>query len=186
MDSTTLLNQLRSQMEKAVKHTLEEFSRIHTGKASPTMIEHVLVEAYGSKVPLKEVATISTPEPRVLSVQPWDKSLLAATESALRQAHLNFNPITSNTTILCPLAELSGERREDLAKICAKLAEQGRVGVRNARQNANQSLKQLEKDKVFSQDESKLVEKSIQAMTNEFIEKIEQQLKYKEKELLQC
>ena len=170
-------------MKKAVDFTLHEFSTIHTGKASPAMVEGVMVEAYGSLMRLKECAAISTPDPRMIQVQPWDKGLIRAVEKAIQQANLGINPIVDGGLIRLPLPDLSKERRLEFVKMTHKFAEEGRVNIRHARRDAMEAVKKAQKDGKVSEDESKRLEKDIQALTDKTIKDIDTHLAHKEKEL---
>ena len=173
----------QNRMKKAVDFTLHEFSTIHTGKASPAMVESVMVEAYGSMMRLKECAAISTPDARLIQVQPWDKGLLRAVEKALQQANLGINPIVDGGLIRMPLPDLSRERRLEFVKIAHKLAEDGRVNIRHARRDAMEAVKKGKKDGKISEDDEKRLEKDIQAATDKAIKDIDGHLASKEKEL---
>ncbi|MGE9294490.1 MAG: ribosome recycling factor [Puniceicoccales bacterium] len=184
MTPEAILKNTQSEMQKALDHTLHEFSTIHTGKASPAMVENVTVEVYGSNMRLMEVAAITTPDSRTISIQPWDKGALKPTEKAIQTAGLGLNPIIRGNTIICPLPELSGERRKEMVKMASSLCENGRVGIRAARQEAMTALKQASKDKEISEDEQKRGEKEVQTLTDDFVKKIDQAFKDKEAELL--
>lgn len=181
--SHPILNDVQVRMKKAVDFTLHEFSTIHTGKASPAMVEGVMVEAYGSTMRLKECAAISTPDARMIQVQPWDKGLVRPVEKALQQANLGINPIVDGGLIRLPFPDLSRERRLEFVKIANKLAEEGRVNVRHARRDAMEQTKKALKDGKITEDEEKRLEKEIQAATDKFIKDIDTHLASKEKEL---
>lgn len=181
--SHPILNDVQARMKKAVDFTLHEFSTIHTGKASPAMVEGVMVEAYGSTMRLKECAAISTPDPRMIQVQPWDKGLIRPVEKALQQANLGINPIVDGGLIRLPFPDLSRERRLEFVKIANKLAEEGRVNVRHARRDAMEQTKKVLKDGKIAEDEEKRLEKEIQTATDKFIKDIDTHLASKEKEL---
>jgi ribosome recycling factor len=183
MTPEAIIKRTRSEMQKALDHTLHEFSTIHTGKASPSMVENVMVEAYGSSMRLMEVAAITTPDARTISIQPWDKGVTKAVEKAIQTAGLGLNPIIRGTVIVCPLPDLSGERRKELVKMASQLAEAGRVGIRAARQDGMSAMKQGLKDKLFSEDDAKRGEKEVQTATDEFVKKIDNAFKDKETEL---
>jgi len=178
--SHPILTDAQTRMKKSVDHTLHEFSTIHTGKASPAMVESVMVEAYGSAVPLKGCAAITTPDPRMIQIQPWDKGLLRAIEKALQLANIGVNPIVDGQLIRLPFPELSKERRQEFVKTAHRLAEEGRVHVRNVRRDA---LEQVKKAKL-PEDEGKRLEKDVQAATDRSIKEIETHLAHKEKELM--
>jgi ribosome recycling factor len=179
--SNPILTDMQAKMTKAVDHTLHEFSTIHTGKATPTMVESVMVEAYGSSMRLKECAAISTPDPRMIQIQPWDISLAKAIEKGIQQANLGFNPIVDGKLIRIPLPEMSRERRQEFVKVAHKLAEEGRVHVRNVRRDAMDSLKKADS---LSEDDRKRHEKDVQTATDSAIKDINQHLAHKEQELL--
>ena len=178
--SHPILNDASTRMKKSVDHTLHEFSTLHTGKASPAMVETVMVEAYGGMQPLKACAAITTPDPRMIQVQPWDKGLTRAIEKALQQANIGVNPIVDGNLIRLPFPDLSKERRLEFVKTAHRLAEEGRVHVRNVRRDV---LEQVKKAKL-PEDESKRLEKEIQAVTDKSIKDIETHLAHKEKELI--
>ena len=174
-----LLADAQAKMRRALDHTLHEFSTIHTGKANPTMVETVSVEAYGSTMRLKECAVVSTPDARMILIQPWDKSLVQAIVKGIQMANLGFNPTVDGGYVRIPLPEMSRERRQEFVKVANRLAEEGRVHVRNARRDAIESVKKAK----LPEDEAKRVEKDIQPATDKTIAEINQHLASKEKEL---
>ncbi len=178
--SHPILNDAIVRMKKTVDHTLHEFSTIHTGKASPAMVEGIMVEAYGGMQQLKACAAITTPDPRMIQVQPWDKGLIRAIEKALQQANIGVNPVVDGTVIRLPFPDLSKERRQEFVKTAHRLAEEGRVHVRNVRRDV---LEQVKKAKL-PEDENKRLEKEVQTLTDKSIKDIETHLAHKEKELL--
>ena len=182
--SHPILNDAQAKMKKAVDHTLHEFSSIHTGKATPAMIEGVMVDAYGSMTPLKQCAAISTPDARLLQIQPWDATLTKAILKGIQEANLGFNPIPDGKVIRIPLPEMSRERRQEFVKTAHRLAEEGRVHVRNVRRDAMDSAKKLKKDGKLAEDEEKRLEKDVQAATDKSIADINSHLAAKEKDLL--
>ena len=175
-----ILNDASAKMKKAVDYTLHEFSAIHTGKATPAMVEGVIVEAYGSNMRLKECAAISTPDARMIQIQPWDAGLAKAIAKGIQEANLGFNPIVDGKLIRVPLPEMSRERRLEFVKTAHKLAEDGRVHVRNVRRDAFEALKKAK----LPEDETKRLEKDIQTMTDKAIKDIADHLAHKEKDLL--
>jgi len=179
-----IVEDMLGRMTAALNHTLHEFSSIHTGKASPAMVEGVMVDAYGSSMRLKEVAAITTPDSRMIAVQPWDKALIKPVEKAIQMANLGINPAVDGAIIRLPLPDLSRERRQDLVKVIHRLAEEGRVSVRNARRDALDTVKKQEKDGQLSQDDAKRLEKEVQQQTDKFIKDIGDHVAQKEKELL--
>lgn len=178
--SHPILTDMQAKMKKAVDYTLHEFSAIHTGKATPSLVEGVMVEAYGSMMPLKSCAAISTPDARMIQIQPWDVSLAKAIGKAIQEANLGFNPIVDGKVIRVPLPEMSRERRLEFVKTCHKLAEDGRVHVRNIRRDSLEALKKAK----LPEDEAKRLEKDVQAATDKFIKDIGDHLAHKEKDLL--
>jgi ribosome recycling factor len=173
-----------AKMQKNLDHTLHEFSGIHTGKANPSMVESIMVEAYGSPMRLKECAAIHTPDPRMILVQPWDKSLLRAIEKAIQMANIGINPVVDGPAVRLPLPEMSKERRLDLTKVAHRLAEEGRVAIRNTRRDGVEAVKKALKDGKISEDDAKKLEKDIQTSTDRLIKEIGDHLTKKEQELL--
>jgi ribosome recycling factor len=184
MDPKKILADARTAMTKAVEHTLHEFSALHTGKATPTMVESIAVMAYGSQMRLKEVAAITTPDARTIQIQPWDKGLLRDIEKALQVAKLGFNPLVQGDIIRCPLPELSRERRQELAKVCHTHAEEGRVRIRTIRREANEALKKAKTAGTITEDDLKRSEKDVQVEHDKFIAEVNKHLANKEAELM--
>ncbi|MGA2051894.1 MAG: ribosome recycling factor [Opitutales bacterium] len=184
MDLKKILADARAAMTKAVEFTLHEFASLHTGKASPMMVENLHVEAYGSAMRIKEVAAITTPDPRTIQIQPWDKSMLKEIEKAIQVAKLGINPQINGDIVRCPIPELSRERRQDLAKVAHTQAEEGRIRVRTARRDANETLKKAKTSGAISEDDFKRAEKEIQQEHDKQIASINQHLAAKEAELL--
>jgi ribosome recycling factor len=178
--SHPILSDAQAKMKKSVEYTLHEFSSIHTGKATPAMIESVMVEAYGSMTPLKQCAAISTPDARLIQIQPWDASLVKAIIKGIQEANLGFNPVPDGKIIRIPLPEMSRERRQEFVKTANRLAEEGRVHVRNVRRDALETAKKAK----LPEDEAKRLEKEIQAATDAAIKSIGDHLAHKEKDLL--
>ncbi|HSH09594.1 MAG TPA: ribosome recycling factor [Oceanipulchritudo sp.] len=186
MDFETILLEAQEMMDGALKHTLHEFSNIHTGKATPAMIENisVYVEAYGTSMAIRELGAITTPDHHTLQVTPWDKTASSAIEKAIRGANLGLNPISRGATIIIPIPELSGDRRKELVKMAASHAEDGRISVRQARHHAMDQLKKLKTDGHVSEDDVKRHEKQVQEDTDNHIKHINEALAAKEKDLL--
>jgi ribosome recycling factor len=177
-----LTKHARDLMHKAVESTKREFSSIRSGKASTSLLDIVRVEAYGGHVPLNQVAMVAAPEPRLLTVQPFDKSLAQAIEKAIRDSDLGLNPATQGNLIRVPLPALSEERRKDLVKVVHKLGEEGRIAVRHARTDTLSKVKKLEK---ISEDDKRHAEKEVQKLTDEHITLIESLIHEKEAEILE-
>ncbi len=175
---------LRRRMDGALDVLKNEFSGLRTGRASSSMLEPVQVEAYGSKMPLNQVATVNVPEPRLLTVQIWDAGMVKAVEKAIREAGLGLNPQLEGSLIRVPVPELNEERRTELTKVAGKYAEQGRISVRNVRRDGMDTLKKMEKDNNISEDEHKRMADEVQKLTDELIGKIDGQLSDKEKDIM--
>ncbi|KIC56246.1 MULTISPECIES: ribosome recycling factor [Brevundimonas] len=179
------LKTYRDRMDRSVAALKEEFSGLRTGRANAGLLEPVRVEAYGSASPLTAVAAISVPEPRMLSVNVWDKGMVVAVEKAIRNANLGLNPIVDGQTLRIPVPPLTEERRKDLVKLAGKYAEQQKISVRNVRRDANDDLKKAEKAGEISQDEQKKMETEVQKDTDAAIKRIDETLKTKEQEIMQ-
>ncbi len=180
-----VLKDLRRRMDGALDVLKKEFSGLRTGRASPNLLDPVTVEAYGSSMPLSQCGTVSVPEPRMLSVQVWDRALVKPVEKAIRDAGLGLNPQTEGQTVRVPIPDLNEERRKELVKVAAKYSEQARVSVRNVRRDGIDSLKRMEKSGDINQDEQRRVEKEIQALTDDYIKKIDEAFAQKDKEITQ-
>ena len=179
------LKSYRDRMDKAVGALKEEFNGLRTGRANAGLLDPVQVEAYGSTSPLNAVAAISVPEPRMISVNVWDKGMVVSVEKAIRAAGLGLNPVVEGTNLRIPIPPLTEERRKDLAKIAGKYAEQQKIAVRNVRRDANDDLKKAEKASEISQDEQKKMEAEVQKDTDAAIKRIDEALKAKEVEIMQ-
>ena len=177
-----LMKHAREAMHKAIESTKRELSTIRSGKASTALLDLVRVEAYGSPVPLNQVGLVSAPEPRLLTVQPFDKSLAPAIEKAIRDSDLGLNPATQGNLVRVPLPPLSQERRKELVKVVHKLAEEGRIAIRHARTETISRLKKLEHT---SEDDEKRAEKDVQKAHDEHIKQIDQLLAAKEAEIME-
>lgn len=179
------MDDLQRRMEGALNTLKSDFGGLRTGRASTTLLEPIMVEAYGQQMPMSQVGTISAPEPRLLSVQVWDKGQVSFVEKAIREAGLGLNPIADGQMVRVPLPELNEERREELVKIAGKYAEQCRVAVRNVRRDGMDQLKKGEKDGEISQDEQKSLSDDVQKLTDDYVEKIDLALSQKEAEIRQ-
>lgn len=177
------LKESQARMEKALDAIRREFAIVRTGKASPALLEHVRVDAYETKMPLEQLSTISAPEPRLLVVQPWDKSLMGAIEKAIRSADLGLNPSNDGNVIHVPIPPLNEERRQELVKLLHKMAEEGRVSLRNARRAAKDEVKAQMKSGDLSEDEGYRVLDQLQKLTDEYSEKVSTLLNAKEQEV---
>jgi ribosome recycling factor len=178
------LNELKRRMQGAVATLKQELGGLRTGRASPSLLDHVQAEAYGTHMPLNQLATISVPEPRLLAVQVWDKSMVHAVEKAINAANLGLNPATEGQLIRLRLPELNEERRRELAKIAHKYAEAARVAVRHVRRDGLDLLKKMEKDHKISEDDHTRMADEVQKATDATIGDVDQALAAKEKEIM--
>jgi ribosome recycling factor len=185
MNPDEVIELLEEELKKAVEHTTKEFGTLHTGKASPSMVDSLQAEVYGSPMRIRDIAAITTPDARMIVIQPWDKTAVKPIEQAIIVANLGFNPIIDGEKIRVPIPELSRERREDLIKVSNKMAEDGRIGIRAARHSAMDTLKSSAKAGEISEDDQKRGEKEVQKLVDQHNQKIAEILQAKEKELLQ-
>ncbi len=180
-----ILDDAREKMERAVVHARHEFASIRTGRAAPALVEKLMVEYYGSDVPLQQLANISVPEARQLVVSPYDKGSLAAVEKAIRNSDLGLNPSNDGTMIRLNFPTLTGERRKELVRVVKSMAEENRVSARNARRTARSDLEALEKDGELSKDDLARAEKEIDTLIQAVEGRIDEALSQKETELLE-
>lgn len=183
--SSFSIKELKRRMDGAVSVLKEEFSGLRTGRASVHLLDPITVEAYGTQMPLTQVANVSVPEARLLTVQVWDKSLVSAVEKGIRNSSLGLNPMTEGQLIRVPVPELSQERRRELTKVAAQYAEQARVAVRNVRRDGMEQLKRLEKDGEIGQDEHRARADDVQKLTDDTIREIDEALTQKDAEIMQ-
>lgn len=179
------LGDFERRMSGAVSVLRDEFAGLRTGRAHPSLLEHLVVEAYDSQMPMSQVGTVSVPESRMLSVQVWDKTVVGAVERAIRNSNLGLNPIIDGQLVRIPVPELTEERRQDLTKVAAQYAEQARVAVRNVRRDGMDTLKHLEKDGNMGQDEHKAWAEDLQELTDLTITEIDEALTAKDGEIMQ-
>lgn len=180
-----VMSEATSAMDKAVKALKKEMTRIRTGRASVSLLDDVRVDYYGVPTPLSQVATLSAPEPRLLTVQPWEKNLISDIERALFKADLGLTPSSDGLLIRLPVPALTEERRREMAKITRRMGEDAKISVRSARKDANDTLKMLEKEKEITEDEHKRTEKDVQQLTDKYVATIDSVVENKEKELLE-
>jgi len=173
------------RMNLAIESTRLEFSKVRTGKASAALLDTIRVSYYGNIVPLKQVGTVNVPEPRLITVQPWEKNIIGEIEKAILQADLGLNPSNDGNTIRIPIPQLTEDRRKDLVRLCHKFAEEGRIGIRNIRRDSNDQLKKAEKLHDISEDQCHTALDEIQKITNDFIKHVDELLAKKEKEVLE-
>lgn len=184
MNPEDIIKSLKAEMKKALEHTAKEFSSLHTGKANPAMVDSLQAEVYGSQMRIKDIAAITTPDARMIVVQPWDKGALKPIEQAILTANIGFNPSIDGEKVRIPIPELSRERRENLIKVSHKMAEDGRIGVRSARHTAMDALKTAAKNGDISEDDQKRYEKEVQKITDVNNQEIVKILEAKERDLL--
>ncbi len=175
---------LEQRMEATLNHLRQEFQGLRTGRASVDLLNPIVVEMYGQKMPIHQVGTVNAPEARLLTVQVWDKSAVGAVEKAIREGGLGLNPSPDGQLIRIPLPELNEERRKELVKLAGKYAEEARISVRNIRRDGMDTTKKQEKNKEISEDEARGISEDIQKLTDKFIEQVDDLLKHKEADIL--
>jgi ribosome recycling factor len=185
MSEDPLVKELHRRMDGAVEVLRKEFAGLRTGRASASLLEPVMVEAYGNPMPLNQVATISVPEPRLIVVQVWDRAVAKAADKAIREAGLGLNPQTEGQTVRVPIPDLNEERRKELTRVAAKYSESARISVRNVRRDGLENLKRKEKEGAISQDQHRKLQHDIQTLTDQVIKHIDDMLAQKDKEILQ-
>jgi len=179
-----VIEECHDKMRKAITHLQSEFATVRTGRASSALVEKLRVDVYGSEVPLQQIAGFGVPEPRVLTISPYDKGTIKAIEKAIQQSDLGVNPSNDGQIIRLTFPELTEERRKDFVKVVRKMAEDGRIAVRNARRHARHELEGLDKDGEISKDDLDRTEKDLEKRTHEVVAEIDEMLKHKETELL--
>ena len=185
MADDALLKDIQRRMDGALEVLRKEFGGLRTGRASASLLEPVMVNAYGGMVPLNQLANINVPEPRMITVNVWDRGMVKAVDKAIRESGLGLNPQTEGQTMRVPIPDLNEERRRELTRVAAKYAEAARVSVRNVRRDGIESLRKQEKDGDISQDEQRKLERDIQNLTDEHIKRVDETLAQKDKEILQ-
>ena len=185
MPDDALLNDLRRRMDGALEVLRKEFGGLRTGRASASLLEPIMVTAYGNTVPLNQVASINVPEPRLITVQVWDRGVVKSVDKAIRESGLDLNPQTEGQTIRVPIPDLNEERRRNLTRVAANYAEETKVSVRNVRRDGIEVLKRREKDAEISQDEHRKLQREVQHLTDDYVKRIDEALAQKDKEILQ-
>lgn len=180
-----ILKDAEERMNKSIAALENELTKIRTGRAHPSLLDHVTVEYYGSEVPISQVANVNVDDPRTLAVTPWEKDMVGKIEKAIMTSDLGLNPVTAGTVIRVPMPPLTEERRRDLVKVVRQELEAGKVAVRNIRRDANSDLKELQKAKDISEDDERRAEEQVQKLTDKAIKKMEEVLAVKEKELME-
>lgn len=175
----------KTRMGKSVESLKHELAKLRTGRAHPSLLDHIMVDYYGSEVPINQVASVTVGDPRTLVLTPWEKSMVSKVEKAILTSDLGLNPATAGEVIRVPMPALTEERRRDLVKVVGHEGENARVAIRNIRRDANHHLKELLKEKEISEDEERRAEENIQKLTDKFIQDVDQLLKDKEAELME-
>ncbi|NNC38955.1 MAG: ribosome recycling factor [Acidimicrobiales bacterium] len=184
-DTDFSLSDIKRRMDGAISSLKTEFSSLRTGRAHTSILDNVTVEAYGAQTPLNQIGAINVPEPRMLTVNVWDKTLVAAVERALRESSLGINPVVDGQMLRIPMPPLTEERRKELTKVAGTYAENAKIAVRNVRRDGMETLKRMEKDKEISEDEQKHHENDVQSATDEHIALIDKTLETKTEEIMQ-
>lgn len=180
-----ILSDTEEKMSKSLQAVKRDFGSLRTGKASPTLLDAIRVDYHGTIMPLNQLASVSAPEPRLLVVQAWDKAIVGEISKAIQVADLGLNPQVDGNIIRLPIPPLNEERRRELVKHCKKIAEDGKIAVRNIRRDANENVKKAEKDKSISEDDLKRATEKIQELTNRFTEKIDEAMEVKETDIME-
>ena len=180
-----VLSKTRASMEKSIDALKKDFTRIRTGRASTSLLDELRVDYYGTPTPLSQVGTLAVPEPRLITIQPWEKKLIPEIEKAILKSDLGLNPVSDGNLIRLAIPPLTEERRKDMVKQLKRMGEEGKIAIRNIRRDANESLKRLEKDKEISEDDLKRGEKEIQELTDQFVKKADEAVAIKEKEVME-
>ena len=179
-----VIDSAKQEMEKTVTAFKKDLSHVRTGRASTALLDGILIDYYGTKSPLNQVATLSVPEATLIVIQPYDKSVIGAIEKAIQMSDLGLNPLNDGKLVRVPIPALTGERRKELVKHVRKVAEDYRVSVRNHRRDALEMLKELEKDKTITQDDHRHAHDKVEAMTKEYVERVDKLVKTKEDEIM--
>ena len=182
-DTKKIVEETKKKMTKAVEATKKDFQNIRTGRASIALVEGIQVDYYNTPTPLKNVANITTPDPKSIQIQPWETSILGEIERAILKSGLGLTPMNDGKLVRIQIPALTDERREELTKIVRRVAEEGRVSVRNARHESVEQLKKLEKEKIVSEDLSRAAQKDVQKLTDQFVAQVDESLKSKEQEI---
>lgn len=180
-----LIQSLTGRMKKAIQALKDEMGTLRTGRASTSILDNLTADAYGSPMPLSQLATLNVPEPRMITVQPWDKKMVGPIEKAIRESDLGLNPQSDGMLIRIPMPELTEERRRDIVKVVHKYGEQAKIAVRNIRRDGIDQTKKAEKNKEISQDDLRQYEKNIQDLTDRFVKEVDQAVAKKEDDVMQ-
>lgn len=184
MPINEILSDAQHRMAKAVEHLQQQLARVRTGRASVAMLESIRVNYYGTPTPLQQVGSISIPEPRLIVIQPWERSMVSEIEKAIKASDLGLNPTSDGVVVRIPIPPLTEERRKEIVKSCWKMAEEARIAVRQVRRDALEQLKKAEKEEGFSEDERRRAEEQVQRLTDRYIGEIDEITKRKEQEIM--
>jgi ribosome recycling factor len=179
------LDECKAKMQKSIDNLTKEFSRLRTGRATTSLVDHIKVEYYGTPTPLNQVASVSIPDSRTIAISPWDRNAFAAIEKAIMKSDLGLTPVNDGRTIRITIPPLTEERRKDLVKMAKKYTEEAKVAIRNVRRDVNESLKKLKNTKEMSEDDLHKTQEEVQKITDEFIRKADAALAAKEKEIME-
>jgi ribosome recycling factor len=180
-----VIKKSRNNMEKAIEALKKDLTRVRTGRASTALLDEVRVDYYGTPTPLSQVGTLAVPEPRLITIQPWEKNLLPAIEKAILKSDWGLNPSSDGVLVRIVIPPLTEERRKEMVKAVRKMGEETKVAIRNNRRDANDGFKKLQKDKEISEDEQKRGEKEVQDLTDQFVKKVDEVVVVKEKEIME-
>lgn len=183
--SSSVMNTAKKAMEKSIEAQKKELQRVRTGRASVSLLDEVMVDYYGTPTPLNQVGTLSVPEARLITVQPWEKNLIPEIEKAIFKADLGLNPASDGQLVRINIPPLTEERRKEMVKLVRRMAEDTKVAIRNARRDANEALKKLQKDKEITEDDQKRGEKEIQDLTDQFVKLADEVVDKKEVEIME-
>lgn len=179
-----VLQEAKRKMDKVLEALARDLSRVRTGRASVALLEGIKVDCYGTTMPLTQVASLAAPEPRLLTVQPWDPTILGDIDKAILKSDLGLNPVNDGKIIRLPIPALTTERRKELVKMVKKMEEEAKVALRNLRREANEDLKEMKKEKILPEDDAHRGQEEVQKLTDEYIKKLEVQAAEKEKEIM--
>jgi ribosome recycling factor len=180
-----VMKDMKDKMDKTISHFRDELKTIRTGRASVAVFDGMTIDYYGTPTPLSGVASLNAPEPRLITIQPWDISIMGVIEKAIQNSNMGFNPSNDGKIIRIPVPQLTEERRKEIVKLVKKMAEDNKVAIRNLRREGNDKIKKLEKDKEISEDDSKKYVADIQDVTNNYIKKVDEVTAVKEKEVME-
>lgn len=181
----TVMNAAKKGMEKSIEAQKKELQRVRTGRASVSLLDEVMVDYYGTPTPLNQIGTLAVPEARLITIQPWEKNLIPEIERAIFKADLGLNPASDGQLVRINIPPLTEERRKEMVKLVKRMAEETKVAIRNARRDANEALKKLQKDKEITEDDQKRGEKEVQELTDQFVKLADEVVDHKEKEIME-